>query len=238
MAKRRTVDLGKPPGEWALRELPARAVMFLRSAGTHAAIRCALESGGYGEEEHAEGQRLLLAVCAYRRDDLMPRDDEAARAAAIELEGFTRVHIPRLRAALERLHPKAVASFFEPALTGERAVVLIVASLLAQLTALEQAEPTSEVLETLARRGLDARERERLLAIVHAAQRAAPPGMAPEMAPGAYEKGQEGGTEPEMLALYHWLNDWSATARAFITRKDWLIRLGLADRRRRPKTTS
>lgn len=37
----------------------------------------------------------------------------------------------------------------------------------------------------------------------------------------------------ELTALYRWYNDWSATARAVIARRDYLIAMGLAERARR-----
>src|SRR5260221_648132 len=38
--------------------------------------------------------------------------------------------------------------------------------------------------------------------------------------------------QKELIALYRWFTDWSATAHALIARRDWIIVLGLVDRRR------
>jgi hypothetical protein len=40
---------------------------------------------------------------------------------------------------------------------------------------------------------------------------------------------------PDLIALYRWYRDWAETARMVITRRDYLIRLGMASRRH-PKT--
>ena len=91
MTKRRAAELAPPPSEWALRELPARVVVFLRAAGTHPPLRAALEAGGYGPSDHAEGLRLLAAACPYRDGGLNPADDTAARHAVTELERWAKI---------------------------------------------------------------------------------------------------------------------------------------------------
>jgi hypothetical protein len=234
MPKRRAVELTQLPSEWALRELPARVVVFLRAAGTHPPLRAVLEAGGYGPSEHAEGVRLLAAACPYRDGGLDPADDAEARDAVAELERWAKRHLGRLRAALERLHPDVRIVPEANGLDGANAV-LAVATLLGRVRELDAREPNGAVMETLTRRGLDGATRERLGALVEVAQRADAPSDVP--ASGASALGVE--TEPsaapdaEMVALHAWFEDWAATARALVERKDWLIRLGLRERPRR-----
>jgi hypothetical protein len=239
MTKRRAAELAPPPSEWALRELPARVVVFLRAAGTHPPLRAVLEAGGYGPSEHAEGVRLLAATCPYRDGGLDPADDAEARDAVAELERWAKRHLGRLRAALERLHPDVRIVPDANGLDGANAV-LAVATLLGRVRELERAnevdaQPNRAVIETLTRRGFDGTTRQRLGELVEVAQRAdAPSGVS---ALGASALGVETETDDapdaEIVALHAWFEDWAATARALVERKDWLIRLGLRERPRR-----
>jgi hypothetical protein len=241
MTKRRAVELAPPPSERALRELPARVVVFLRAAGTHAPLRAVLEAGGYGASEHAEGIRLLGAACPYRDGGLDPAEDTAAREAVLELERWAKRHLGRLRAALERLHPAWVHVVPESGALAGATAVLAVATLLSRVNALEAGEAdealeTGEadeadgaVVESLARRGLDAALRRRLAELVANAQRVERPRDVPALdAPETVNA-----PDAEIVALHRWYEDWAATARALVERKDWLIRLGLRERPRR-----
>ncbi|HEX6272785.1 MAG TPA: hypothetical protein VFZ53_07095, partial [Polyangiaceae bacterium] len=218
-------------------ELPARVVVFLRAAGMHPPLRAALEAGGYGPSDHAEGVRLLAAACPYRDGGLDPADDAEAREAVAELERWAKRHLARLRAALERLHPDVRIVPEANGLDGANAV-LAVATLLGRVRELERAnerdarKPSGAVLETLTRRGFDAAMRARLGELVEVAQRAdAPNGVSA----GGVETETDDAPDAEIVALHAWFEDWASTARALVERKDWLIRLGLRERpRRRP----
>jgi hypothetical protein len=234
MTKRRAVELTQLPSEWALRELPARVVVFLRAAGTHPPLRAALEAGGYGPSEHAEGVRLLAAACPYRDGGLDPADDAEAREAVAALERWAKRHLGRLRAALERLHPDVRIVPEANGLDGANAV-LAVATLLGRVRELDAREPNGAVMATLTRRGFDGATRERLSALVEVAQRANAPSGVPAVRASALgvETEPDDAPDAEIVALHAWFEDWAATARALVERKDWLIRLGLRERPRR-----
>lgn len=222
------VELPSKPSEWAVRELPARAATFLRGVGSHAAIRAALRSAGYGPRDHEEGLSLLCSACLYGTGGLDPAEDQPAREAAAAVERWAQTHVGRLHAALERLYPEALWIFasFDASTSGD--TLLGVAQLLERLRTLEKEPEQASVLETLARRGFDSQERSRLEGLLARARRAAEPSGAEHLAlPG------EDAQDEAMLALQRWLNDWSTTARAVLRRKDWLIRLGVTRRRRR-----
>ncbi len=72
----------------------------------------------------------------------------------------------------------------------------------------------------VAERGIDNAERERLAALVTQA-----PNLAPMAAPVDDTKHQAA-----LLAVYRWHREWSKTARAVITKRAYLISLGLAKR--------
>lgn len=232
MTTKRAAALAQPPSEWALRELPARVAIFLRAVGSIPPLRVALKAGGYGPSDHAEGLRLLAAACRYVDDGFDPSADEAARNAAAELDAWTRKHLLRLRTAMERLHRDA-AALFPDRLPEGAAVILVAGKLLEQLAKLETEADGARVLETLKRRGLDAAERRRLALLVRDAQHAEPPPVASRAGTEAAEA-----TGAELVTLYRWYDDWAGTARAIVGRKDWLIRLGLLDRRRRSAEVS
>ena len=197
---------------------------FLSAVGSHAGLRFAMRRAGYGPADHAEGLRLLAAACEYVEGGIDPADDEPAREAGVAIESWSRRHVPRLRAALERLHPDEVAVFsgFELG-----AALIGLTSLLQRLDALERGEASERclALESLARRGLDRRERARLRRLLELAKRAGtPPRASSDL--GATRK------QEALLALSRWFDDWTTTARACVIRKDWLMRMGLLRRRR------
>ncbi len=225
MVTRRAVALAQPPSEWALRELPARVAIFLRAVGTHPPLRVALKAGGYGPSDHAEGLRLLAAACPYLDDGFDPTADRTARSAAAELEAWAKKHLMRLRTAMERLHPDFVVLFPDRLPEGAE-VILVVDTLLERSAELETEPNGAHVLDTLRQRGFDEELRRHLAELVRDAKHAEPPSPSRERT--------EDATLPDaaLVALHRWYDDWAGTARAIVDRRDWLIRMGLADRRR------
>lgn len=221
------------PGDWALRELPARVVVFLRAVGTHAPIQGAMRAGGYGARDHEEGARLLAATFPFSAQGLDPAEDDPPRAAARELETWLKTHLPRLRAAVERLHPDSLALFHGLDSLDGPETVLGAAQLVERLAALRADSQDAAVLETLERRGLGAARRRWLARLVRTAQTARVPGNAVTVGGEEDVLGERGGgADGAMLELYRWYQDWAATARAMVKRRDWLIRMGLMARKR------
>jgi hypothetical protein len=221
---------GQPrvPNETALRGLPARAAHFLHAAGSHPEIRELLARGGYGAEAHAEGMALLTRVCAYHAAPIRLEDDERVREAEAALRDWVRLHVPRLRAAVERLCPDALSVFDEP-LAHDASATLFVSALLDRLAAREDRNRSDAVFSVLDRRGFTPSERTRLVELA-ARVRNLP-------VTNAAEGDSERAPSTDLVALHDWLEDWSTTAKAFITRRDFLIRLGLVRRvNRAPKT--
>lgn len=206
------------PSRRVLLDLPARVVLFLRASGAQAGIRGALSRAGFSAEDHHEGWALLGAACAYQAGGLDPADDEPARVANVRIVGWVQAHFPRLRVALERLHPDALSVFAGIESPRPEEAVLALGTWLSRLDALG---PSSAAKMTLARRGVDETALAELRALLHTAQAAPPVDDAAPRAP----------REQELLALHRWYTDWSATARAVIPRRDYLIALGLAGRR-------
>jgi hypothetical protein len=217
-----------------LDETPARVLAFLRGVGTSAVIRAALASRGYAPDDHAEGWEFLHRVAGYRDGKVAPAGDAEAQKAIAALDAWDEPTFRVSRAALERLHPAQAAFVFqnlEPA-TGAGAV-LSVKTFLDRLDALEGSpdrkgtrKADHAALETLAKRGVTKDERTRLRALAEIAQ-----GFGAEAKPDPSAEARQA----DLIALRAWYDDWSETARSVITRRDHLIRLGLAKRKKSAK---
>lgn len=222
----RVVKSSFAPSDWALRDLAARVAKFLYAIATNVSLRGQMQSAGYSRDDHAEGQALLVAACEYQTSGYDLAEDAAAKAAEAELVAWASVNIGRYRAAVERLHPEHLTLFAQLEWHTPAEAVLAVDKLLRRLSELSW-RPPSMVRRLLERRGLTTSERTRLQGLVGAAQGANVPGPGDS---SALERGEEGSTSPEVLALYCWYADWVATARAVVRRKDWLVRMGVVRR--------
>ncbi|MFS8071398.1 MAG: hypothetical protein ACMG6S_33930, partial [Byssovorax sp.] len=140
-------------------------------------------------------------------------------------------------AALDRRHPEQSLFVFEglTASTGAGAV-LGVATLLDRLDALEKSperkatrKADQAALDTLAKRGIPTAERARLRALVITAMTAA------KAEEDAGDAADDGAPNEAVLKLHAWYGEWSEVARAVIKRRDHLIRLGLAKRKKTAK---
>jgi hypothetical protein len=209
------------PSRSTLQRLPGRVLVFLQAIGTHPSVRAAMATGGFGPEDHAEGAELLAAVYAYGSCSTDGRDADAlARQAQDEVREWVRTHFPRLRAAVERLHPHVPSPFGGIESPEPHQAVLALATLLERL---DGAQSSPDVIATLARRGLGAEQRERLARSVATAQAARV-----EQIDAAEPEPRHG----ELVALHRWYTDWVTTARAVVGCKRLLIILGLASPRR------
>jgi hypothetical protein len=223
-----------------LEETPEKALRFLRAMAIKAEIRIAMFAYGYTEQEQAHGWQLLLDANGYTPTELPFSNDRVARAAIAEVDSWDESGFRRMQAALGRLHPEQAAFVFEGVSPGQGAnAVVSVATVLERLDALESSpdreashDADRAALETLARRGIDKTERERLARLVVAAQGAGVPSAAEAQSQSAEQRTQA------LEALRAWYHDWSETARAVIRRRDYLVMLGLVKRRvRRPSTS-
>jgi hypothetical protein len=219
-----------------LEETPGRAITLLRALGTSPAIRALLAANGYTPKDHEEGWNLLHKVSGYVPGEAGPVDDDTkARDAITELDAWDEQGFQRAHAALTRLHPAQDRYIFDglaPAKGPE--AVLRVALFLDRLDALEGGpdrkatrKADRAALETLETRGITKAERTRLRALVGVAQSSPRLPIIASTAASSVEKRTEA-----LRELRAWYNDWASTARAVVTRRDYLIRLGLARRKR------
>jgi hypothetical protein len=224
-----------------LEATPVRVLTFLRAAGTSKAIRALLAARGYTPADHNEGWSLLHKVSGLRESDRPEEIDTGVRDAINELDNWDEDGYRLTRAALTRRHPvqaEFVLNGLAPATGG--GAVLSVKNLLDRFDALEK-NPARKAtraedhaaLATLAARGITPQERARLRALVNAAQTAV------EIEPDRHardETAAKAQLEKDLIALRAWYVDWAETARVGVKRRDYLIRLGLGQRRQPSKS--
>lgn len=208
---------------------PMRALVFLRGLGL-TPIRAAMQRAGYQPSDHTEGWSLLKRSCGFFEEAETAMHDEAAEAVK-ELDAWDESGFRRARAALARLHPEQCEFVFRGGLKPSQGLPAVM-GVLTFLDRLDELEKSSErkstrkqdhaALETLAKRGFDSKERKRLRDLVNVVQ------SSPDIVEddGAAEERQAA-----LVQLRAWFDDWSNTARSVISRRDQLIRLGLARRK-------
>ena len=209
---------------------PMRALVFLRGS-RFKPIRAVLQRAGYQPKDHGEGWSLLKRSCGFFEEAEAAMHDETADAIK-ELDAWDESGFRRARAALARLHPEQCAFVFRGGLKASQGLPAVM-GVLTFLDRLDELEKSADrkatrkqdhaALETLAQRGFDDKERKRLRALVNVVQ------SSPDVA--ADESAAEEARQEALGLLRAWFEDWSATARAVIVRRDHLIRLGLAQRK-------
>src|SRR6185503_3364411 len=199
-----------------------RALMFLRTVGTDPAIRTELQTVGFGEDDLKQGWTLVLKACSAPQTAARFTPDAGPVADATQkLEAWQSTMYLRAHAALRRLHPEQDAFVFADAVGDASTAPLVSVSLfLSRLDALENSPERKSTrksdhaaLATLERRGVTKEERKQAKHLVHVIETT----PAPELT-----------TEPpspdaRMAALadvYAWVQDWTDSARAVITRRD------------------
>jgi hypothetical protein len=226
-----------------LEEAPARAATFLVAVGASPELRAILAHHGHMTEDDLEqGRQFLLDVISV---PLAPQpswhSDEALaqRAALAEVDQWDESTYQRASAVLRRFYPSAGEYLFRD-LTASRGAAAVRGALtfLTRVEVLESGtdperaatrDDDKKAVELLASRGIDQAERKRIRELATLA-------LAPTKAPAApvpspnLEKRRE-----SLLALRRWFEDWSATARAVVRKRQHLIRLGLSKPKRRTR---
>jgi hypothetical protein len=212
-----------------------RAVQFLRTVGTDPVIRKELGKVGFTPDDLKQGWALIYKACSLPQ--AMPRFTPDAGPVADtndKLVAWQSTMFLRANAALRRLHPEQDSFLFADAVADKSTTPVIAVSLfLERLDALENSPERKSLrkadhaaLATLEKRGLTKEQRKLAKSLVHVIETTAAPEATTAPPP----------VDDRMAALmevYAWVQDWSDSARAVITRRDHLIRLGLGKRRAR-----
>jgi hypothetical protein len=215
------------PSRRVLEETPARVFTLLNAVGTVVSIHDAMSAAGLTDAEVETGWALVHEVCNFKKGPIHSVVDESISSAVAELDAWDEPNLARIAATVTRLYPDCfdeLMAEMKPA-KGPRAVI-VVERMLDRLD--EFAQSTTErkraLVATLATRGYDADERARLRELIKVAKSSTKLSLPPSDPVDMQEN--------DLIALYDWYREWATTARTVITRRDHLIKLGLASRRR------
>lgn len=229
-----------------LEETPGRALQMLMAINRSLPIRAAAERVGMTRAVRIEGWNKIQAVTG---NELLsdgedePTVDVDVATAITTLDNSDEKLLAKVRATLQHSFPEEARMVLN-GLSAKRgsASVLVVSTLLDRLDALSESERGRAALERLAQRGLTSEERAKLRMLVAKASGADASGARakpakPSAAPGDKTKAQDrAASEEEYLRLLRvlraWFEEWSELLRTEITRRDHLIQLGLAERKR------
>lgn len=220
--------------EQTLKNTPERALAFLRGVGTNDTIRAILARVGYLPKEHAEGWKLLQACSGYDSTGGFEPANEKVSNAINQLDAWDERGFRVINASLARHFPEQAAFVMQGLAPAQGAAAVIgVSTLLARLDQLEHAaerkatrKQDAEALDLLATRGITAAKRKELAELVKVAQSAQPISIDPKVAEDRQHRQLEA-----LAELRKWFTEWAEVARAEISRRDYLITLGLAQRR-------
>ena len=221
------------PSIATLEDTAPRALEFLRGAGASPEILRLLSNAGYTKKAHEEGLQLLTTVVSYVREKgAFQSVSPAYERAVAEVTTWQKKDLRRIKATLTRLHPNEAEYLFSnldfaPGVDA----VLMVSMFLDRLASLAN-DPARKatrkadhaVLQTIKERGVSEAE----LTHLRAAVREAVAMPLPEVTPPNETEARI----DALRALRAWYTDWAETARAVLTRRDHLIRVGLATRKR------
>lgn len=222
------------PTSQELDQIPGKVVTFLHAVGTDADIRQQMVEVGFNESARMRGWNLALTVAGYRHAIVPPPAsvDEMTRDAVKQLDAWDGPGFRRVHACLAHLFPEQDQFVFDglaPQQHGQS--VVAVGTLLDRLDQLESSpdrkatrKQDHAALAALAGRGIDKAERDRLAALVKVVTEQKDPAMP---APAVDQERQQA-----LQELAAWYADWSETARAVITQRSRLERLGLLHPRR------
>ena len=219
-----------------LNDTPVKVVAFLRGVGTKSAIAGILATRGYNDDEHTRGWLLLQHASGYTGARLKSTGtSEAARKAMVELDQWDESGFRISRAALKTDYPAQCEFVFDglAASQGPQSVVGV-ELYLNRLDALENSkdrtktrEEDHKALAKLSRRGVTAVERKRLRGLVVTAITLGQ-GVPEEPAGGS---AADAAHHAALVELRAWYEEWADVAHSVIRRRDYLILLGLAQRK-------
>jgi len=219
-----------------LAETPAKVVDFLRGVGTRPVIAGMLAARGYSDAEHENGWRMLHLASGFKGATVTTGStNEPAHNAMVEIDHWDEGAFRIGHAALQHAFPEQCAFVFDRLQPSQGPQsILGVTTFLDRLDALQSSPDRKHTrakdhaaLEKLSARGIGTAERARIRGLLATAQSfdAVPAEPASEAADR--DKAQH----DALVALRAWYEEWSEVARVVVRRRDYLIVLGLAQRK-------
>ncbi len=212
--------------------LPHRALLLLRAVGTIPVVTEALASCGFTAADQEQGWTLLRKTTSNPSVVVGQVAATPGQVATEELSEWCGPAFVRAHAALRHRHPEQEEFLFSGLTAGKGPdAVLAVLTFLDRCEALNSSvsrtgtrEADAAALQTLEKRGLGVAERNRVAKLVTTVSTQALPEV-PKM------DQDEDARDEAMYELYAWVHEWSETARAVISRRDLLLRMGIGKRK-------
>jgi hypothetical protein len=214
---------GKEVSRQTLLLTPGRAFQFLMGVNSLPTVRDLMTERGFDEAEAMRGWDLLRTVGMSPRAERIT--DGEVRNAVTQLDQWDEGAFILLDSAFTR-HPdahEAVLNGLAP-IAGDGAV-MNADTLMKRLAELEKTEDGRAALATLAKRGIDKAERKRIAGLVEVAMGKG------KMVRDPARSEADAAYEEALLDLRDWYTEWAEIARFVVKRRDYLITLGLAERR-------
>jgi hypothetical protein len=216
--------------ENTLKQAPARLLAFLQGAADPA-IRARFAPLGWSDQRQEEAWSLLSELKAASVIAPVAVPDPVAQAIAA-CEAWQATGLVRARAMLQLSHPEQAAFMFHDFVAGKgMEAVLNVETYLERRQALAGGEGRKasrkvdqEALLVIDATGADKEMLKQLHGMVTTVQTVAAP-------PAAHVLEADTKRIEVLRMIYAWITAWSDMARTVITRRDQLIRLGIAKRR-------
>ena len=218
-------------GAETLDATPVRLMLLLRGIGTLKAVRETLRGCGYTAKEHARGWQLLHACSGFVEGT--ETEDTAVAETIAEIDAWDEPTYSIADASLKHRHPAQHAFVFQD-LKASRGVAAVVGvhAFLARLDALEASPDRAATraadhaaLATLSERGITADERARVWKLVRKAEALTEDASSDAKQLSAAEQ------TSRLREARVFFEEWAQITRTLITRRDLLIRLGLAQRK-------
>lgn len=222
-----------------LEETPVRAAKLLSGLAANPVARTRMSEAGMTGKEILIGQELLMACLSAPLPPIalaVTADSKASQSALLEIDEWDGPHFVRLHSILTRGHIPVRDFIFRDlkAETGAKAVTSV-ATFCSRFRVLQQKTPVSPdvtvemaqaALVRLGERGYTDAEISRLEQLVATA-------LGPTQTLPPDDSGAVAQKRREVLTeLKLWYDEWADTARTVIKRRDYLIRLGLAYRKK------
>ncbi|MEO6419864.1 MAG: hypothetical protein ABIP39_10680 [Polyangiaceae bacterium] len=223
-----------------LEDTPRRALEFIRGIGASPEVMRALVTAGYTTNDHEEGIRLVNDVLGYiSRPSAIAQPSAPSYAAAVkEIKQWVKSDFRRIKIGLHRFFPEQAEYLFTGLdVSGVMDAVALVEIFLKRLGSLANAPERKAtrkadhaaiaMLETRRVTKANLKHLHALVTETHAT---------PTVPPVEATTGATDGRVEALVALRAWYADWAETARIVLTRRDYLIRVGLATRK--PRTAA
>lgn len=216
-----------------------RVFQFIEGVANNPPALLLLSARGYTEESHQEAWELLRAATPFTATVATKIVADPKVADAIRtLDAWDNEHFAIIEAALQRKFPAQRAALFRELSAQEGAAsVDAVRALLERLAKLAKGKLTDDSAKDKAADALLVQRtythalREELAEAVKTAQ------SLPELSAvdPATSATKEQARRAALLALHGWWKEWATTARKAIKRRDLLVNLGLARRKKSEK---